>query len=305
MQRIGQSIQKLSQGDMLAVMLIKITDFKDINYKFGSFGANSLLVQYAEILKGILLDPCMLQPYMGMNMLARIQGSEFAILIPRLREEHHFTSIVETILKRAQLDFNMEGKQVKITSTLGAALFPAHGENEESLLHHASISLLHAEREGLSYAIYDTHMDDQFKTERVLFKEISQSIESDKINLKYSPYYDLNTNKIIGARAIEVFNGMSIQDFSDDKISVILEGSPIVHNSKHSINQALEEPKKLQLLKAVIAMADIMNLEVMAEGIENATMVQLLHTIGCKYGEGPYFGQPLSSESLIDKLAQK
>lgn len=161
---IAQSIQKLSNGDGLAVIVIKINDFKDINYKFGSLGANNVLVHFADELKLILLEPCMLQPNMGMNIVARIQGSEFSIVIPRLRKEHLLENIIKTIQEKIIVDFRMEGLHVTASTTMGVAQYPMHGKTQELLLSHAMTSLHHAEKAGTPWALYDASMDSKKMT---------------------------------------------------------------------------------------------------------------------------------------------
>lgn len=87
-QRLHQAMNNINQHH-LAIILIKIHNYEEINYNFGLFGANSVLVQIAEKFKSILLEPYMLQSDMGMNLVSRIQGSEFALLLPKIIKEHH------------------------------------------------------------------------------------------------------------------------------------------------------------------------------------------------------------------------
>lgn len=260
-QLVGQSIQKLGKQEHLAVIVIRINQFKEINYKLGSFGANGLLIQFAETLKTVLLEPCMLQPYMGMNMVGRLQGSEFVILIPRLRKEHNFESILNTILDKTSVDYTLDGKQIKISATIGAAISPIHGENEEILLHRASVSLQSAEKEGIPWAVYDPSMDNHLKTSRTLVKDVTQAIENDVVTLRYLPTVDLTTNQVIGAEVNIGLGELNPEFLPSHKLQSLIEGTGLERKLvrlvlKRVIMQLSEWDKKGLNLSIVVNVLD-------------------------------------------------
>lgn len=266
LQRTTQAVQKINNGDELAVIVIRVNRFKDINYKLGSFGANSLLVQFSEKLKSILLEPCMLQPYMGMNMIARLQGSEFAILIPRLRAEHDFEGILQKILDLTQFDFMLDGKGVKISTTIGASLCPIHGESEEILLRHASISLQWAEKEGEPYAIYNANMDHGFKTSHVIIDKLNEAITRCAYKLLYLPRYELATNKLVSAEAVIQFDDPHYGLMSTDKLLTLLEGSDVLKAFnrdllKYAIEQLGAWKKDKKLVCITVRLMDLNDLD--------------------------------------------
>lgn len=193
-QRINQDIQQLQKDENLVVIIVNINDFKEINYKFGSFSANSLLIQFTEKLKSILLEPYMLQAYMGMNMVARLQGAGFAFLIPRLHKEHQLETIITNILEETSVGFMIDGNSIELSTIAGVAIYPQHGKNDEELLHHASLSLLHAVKKNQAYAVYESSMSRIYQTKMVLLKELHKAIDNDEIKLLYQPIIELSTH---------------------------------------------------------------------------------------------------------------
>lgn len=227
-QKINQGIKQIQQGEKLAVIILHITDFKDINYSLGSFTANNILKQFADKLKMLLLEPYMLQAYMGMNMVARLQSAEFAILIPRLKKEHQFEDLLTKALAATNVKVIADGNQVTITSKAGAALYPMHGDEAETLILNANASLLFAEKQNLPFAIYNPSMKENIKTNRTMLQEISHSIENESVEMLYTPEYALATKDFIGAEATinpdDVKNGM----ISHEKFVALIEGTSVV-----------------------------------------------------------------------------
>jgi len=226
-QRIMQALKQRNKDEELALIILNIKDFKTINYDFGSFSANSLLMQFTEKLKTILLEPYMLQAYMGMNMIARLQGAEFAILLPRVRKEHQLEEILTQLIEDTSVTFMIDGTSINIATTAGVALYPQHGTTDEALIHHATLCLLHTEKEGKAYAFYDARMDVQYKSKRIMLKEINQSVDNQEIDVLYQPTMALDSEKTIGAEAVICFNHPNYGQLSADKLIPLVEGTSV------------------------------------------------------------------------------
>jgi diguanylate cyclase (GGDEF)-like protein len=227
-QRITQGIAQLNKAEELVVIILHINGFKEINYKYGSFNGNSLLIQFAEKLKTILLEPYLLQAYMGMNMVARLQGAEFAILIPRLRREHHLDGLLIKLLAATSTNFMIDGNSINVSTTAGVALYPLHGHDDAALLLHANASLFYAEKEGLSHAIYDETMGKSMDSDHIVLKEVDEAIDNEAISLLFQPEFELKKEKIIGAEAVIHFESLEHGVMAADKLLLILEESSLV-----------------------------------------------------------------------------
>lgn len=227
-QRINQGIKQIGKGEDLAIIIMHINAFKDINYKYGRFNANSLLVQFAEKLKTILLEPYLLQAYMGMNMVARLQGAEFAILLPRLRKDHHFETILNKLVAATDVNFMLDGNSVNVTTALGVALYPVHGDNDVTLIHHASSSLFYAEKEGLPYAIYNSGIGKKLKGADGKLQELNAAIDAEEIDFWYQPCLELKTEKIIGVETSIHLDKAEYGVMSSDQLLPLVEGTILV-----------------------------------------------------------------------------
>ncbi len=229
-ERMGQGMQQLKKGEQLAIIIIHINAFKDINFKYGSFNANSLLTQFAEKLKTVLLEPKLLQAYMGMNMVARLQGAEFAILIPRLRKEHNLEEIITKILELMTSNFMVDGNNINITISAGIAVYPLHADNVNSLIRNAGVGLFYAEKEGKPYDIYQTGMIDSTQTRGTQIKELSTLIQNEELDILYQPILELKTEAIIGLEVHVIYDDTQSGVMDLDKITPLVEGTIIGQN---------------------------------------------------------------------------
>ncbi|KTC66407.1 regulatory protein (GGDEF and EAL domains) (plasmid) [Legionella adelaidensis] len=265
-QRINQGIKQINKGEHLAVVIININNFKQVNYEYGTFSGNSLLLQFTEKLKLILIEPYMLQAYMGMNMIARLQGAEFALLIPRLRSEHNLNLILQKVIDTTSTSFMIDGNSIDITTTAGAALYPPHGQNDEELIHHATLCLLHAEKQGKRFAIYEPSMHSSRKTKRVMYKEISSAIVNEEMRILFQPNYELESNKIIGADAMLTMEHSKHGYLDNEKLVSIVEGTSIVKNLsiymlRHAVTQLADLHKRGQQIYITVQLFNATDLE--------------------------------------------
>ena len=261
-QRITQGIKQLRAGEELAVIILHINGFKDINYKYGSFNGNSLLIQFAEKLKTVLLEPFLLQAYMGMNIIARLQGAEFAVLLPRLREGHDIQEILTKLLVSTASNFMIDGNSINITTTAGAAIYPLHGDTDIKLIRYASFSVFHAESSGQPYAIYQAGMDKSMKTDDVRMKELESAIDNEEVDVFYQPEIELKTGKIIGLATVIHLDQEKYGLVDTDQFTSLVQGTALVKKItsfvlRNAINQLVEWRQTNNLYPITVSLLDV------------------------------------------------
>ncbi|MCE0722875.1 MULTISPECIES: putative bifunctional diguanylate cyclase/phosphodiesterase [Legionella] len=227
-EQIRQAIDKIEKPNELAVIILKLNDFKTVHNNFGNFNANSALIQFVKKLKDMLLNPFMLQATMGINSIARIEGDEFALLLPRLNKNINFNALLEAIIGATTLNFIVDGIQVHISTTAGAAIYPQAGENDVSLVSHARTAVFHARKKSKPFAIYNSNMEDDFTSNRIVMNSLKKSIENQEIKIYYQPTVELATGKIIGAEAKVRFVHEKYGLISAEKFNPLIEGSSLI-----------------------------------------------------------------------------
>jgi len=139
-----QQIEKgLAERASLAVLVLDLDNFREINDTFGHKIGDGLLGQIAPRLR---------EHVDSRDLIARLGGDEFGILL-RDTDAAHAMGVAESLL-RVERPFLIEGHPLEVTASIGIAVFPQHGSTAETLLQRADVALYVAKRPGNSAAIY-------------------------------------------------------------------------------------------------------------------------------------------------------
>lgn len=131
--------QAKREQERLAVMFIDLDRFKPVNDNFGHEVGDLLLVQVAERLSGCVRES---------DTVARLGGDEFVVLLAGSETEGGERIVADKILEALSEDFHVAGHQLRLSSSIGVAFYPDHGNDEMQLLRHADIAMYHAKQEG-------------------------------------------------------------------------------------------------------------------------------------------------------------
>jgi diguanylate cyclase (GGDEF)-like protein/PAS domain S-box-containing protein len=132
----------------IAVMILDLDKFKEINDAMGHDVGDSMLKGVSGRLKGLLRTS---------DTVARMGGDEFALLLTEITGKEGASAIAERILLAFREPFMCNGQFLSITTSIGIALYPDHGENIETLLKHADTAMYQAKERGRNtYVCYTT-----------------------------------------------------------------------------------------------------------------------------------------------------
>ena len=131
-QALGEAIQRgRSGGQTVALMLLDLDDFKQINDSMGHDAGDALLKTFAERLSMAVAGAT----------LARLGGDEFAVILERVEGVETVERLAETILRALQQPIVYDGRVLDCHATIGAALCPQDATRSEGLLKCADLAL--------------------------------------------------------------------------------------------------------------------------------------------------------------------
>ncbi|HAU0472637.1 TPA: EAL domain-containing protein, partial [Legionella pneumophila] len=191
---------------------------------------NNIVKQFAEKLKSVLIDPYMLKASLGINMVARLQSDEFAILMPRLKKDLEINELLIHLLTLLNSNLMVDGININLATTVGAAIYPIHGEEDDVLLNHAIIAVYQARKENKSYAIYSPEMEEDLINNRIVMNELQRSIENKDLKIYYQPIVELANGQIVGAESSARFEHPELGLLSAEKFMPLIEGTSLIHN---------------------------------------------------------------------------
>src|SRR2546423_6234253 len=187
-----QQIEKaLAERASLAVLVLDLDNFREINDTFGHKIGDGLLGQIAPRLR---------EHVGARDLIARLGGDEFGILL-RETDAAHAMRVAESML-RVERPFLIEGHPLEVTASIGIAAFPQHGTTAETLLQRADVALYVAKRPGNSAAVYRPE-DDPYDPSRVVLQaDLRQAITRREIILYYQPQVAIATGEVTGFEAL-------------------------------------------------------------------------------------------------------
>lgn len=121
----------------LAVMFIDIDKFKLINDNFGHDFGDLVLKEVAKRIKSCLRES---------DTAARIGGDEFVVLLPVIVDTQDPELVAEKIRRTVTQDFTLDGQGLDVSISIGIAIYPEHGLDDETLLKRADIAMYYAKQ---------------------------------------------------------------------------------------------------------------------------------------------------------------
>ena len=187
--RIGQS-----RSRPLAVLLLDLDSFKDLNDVLGHDIGDLLLVDVATRLR---------EAARADDLIVRMGGDEFAVLLDAPEDAATVAAAAARILAALDRSFLLDGMQLHIAASIGSALYPEHGEDTQTLLRHADIAMYEAKAHGNAYRVYHDEAEDAHTRDRLmLVEELRRAVGNGGLEVHYQPKASLATGEITGAEAL-------------------------------------------------------------------------------------------------------
>lgn len=130
---------------MLAVLMLDLDRFKDVNDSLGHSVGDELLISVGSRLKGL---------FRRVDTVARFGGDEFVILLPEVRGDEETLWICQKAVEAVQEPFQCGEHVLEISTSIGAAVYPSHGTDMHTLLRNADVAMYKAKRAGRNRCVF-------------------------------------------------------------------------------------------------------------------------------------------------------
>lgn len=193
--RVDQAIlQAKKKGNMLAFLFLDLDHFKMTNDTLGHSIGDRLLQAVSNRLLIATND---------FDTVCRLGGDEFVVLLQDIHSETQAQQKAEEILHSIAQPFQVDQYNLKITGSIGISYYPKDGDDYESLMKSADLSMYHAKDSGRNtYRSYDKEMNMRIVNRMQLDNALRDSLKRNEFHLVYQPFIHLDTNKIIGVEAL-------------------------------------------------------------------------------------------------------
>ncbi|BCG92657.1 sensor domain-containing diguanylate cyclase [Mesorhizobium sp. 131-2-1] len=182
------------KGGQLALMLLDLDRFKEVNDLFGHAAGDAMLQKVAQ---------CASSKLRRGQMLARLGGDEFAIIAPNLPDPQAAGRIAEAVLAAMREENRLSPGGGLVSASIGIALYPLDADEQASLISHADTALYRAKAEGKdTYRYFEASMGAEARDRRVMEHDLRQAVARDEFRLVYQPQKEISTGRMIGFEAL-------------------------------------------------------------------------------------------------------
>ena len=183
------------EGKQLALLMLDLDRFKDVNDSFGHLAGDQLLQQVAKRLASRLRE---------VDTVARLGGDEFTVLLDDIAHPEDAARVAREIINDLSKSWQLPNYgEVRIGVSIGISLYPQHGETPEILLQHADVALYLAKAQGRGrYAYFSDELTDLARTRMELEMRLRRAIARNELRVFYQAQVDIASGRIVGAEAL-------------------------------------------------------------------------------------------------------
>jgi diguanylate cyclase (GGDEF)-like protein len=177
-----------------ALAFLDIDNFKHINDYYGHAIGDALLVEVAKRLGRDLRES---------DMLSRISGDEFLLLLNPIQSEHEVAEYVGSTLQRLSAPYFIDGSEIFASVSIGVSLYPEHGRSYDVLRQNADIAMYRVKNDGKGAAVFfDAGMEREALARMKIEQSLRLAILEKRFCCAFQPKVDIRTQDIKGIEAL-------------------------------------------------------------------------------------------------------
>jgi diguanylate cyclase len=190
----AERLQAALAGDPvpLAVAMVDLDRFKELNDTLGHHAGDALLAQLGRRLSDAVGTA---------GLVARLGGDEFALLLPGAGLAG-VAEVARNVGVMLQGPFDIDGLEMVMDASIGAALCPEHGTAAETLLQRADVAMYQAKAARTGFQVYEPARDRHSRERLELIAELRRALERDELILHYQPKVALADGRVAGVEAL-------------------------------------------------------------------------------------------------------
>jgi diguanylate cyclase (GGDEF)-like protein len=195
--RLGFNKQLKSQLESdkeFALVIIDVDKFKDVNDQHGHPSGDSYLKQIASRLNELTR---------GRDIVARLSGDEFALLLNDYGDRHNLSSMLLRIHDKLQSTYILDNTNIEGSFSVGVAIYKVDAHDEESLFSHADSALYDAKDNGRGQIVFfNKQLEQDLQVKTYVKWNLATAVDNDELVLFYQPKISCRDFSLIGVEAL-------------------------------------------------------------------------------------------------------
>jgi diguanylate cyclase (GGDEF)-like protein len=235
LERVAQHMRGAAHdGHKLALFLVDLQRFKNINDSLGRPAGDALLQQVSEWLTRAMGDA---------TLVGRIGADQFAVVLPVVDPQGDVARLLEKSMEAfLGHSFQLGSAVLRIAAKAGVALFPADGTHAETLFKNAEAALKKAKASGDRYLFYAQNMTATVAGNFSLESQLRQALDRGEFVLHYQPKVNLASGKLTSAEALIRWNDPRTGLVPPGRFVPVLEEMGLIHEvGRWALHQAMAD----------------------------------------------------------------
>ncbi len=219
--RLADSIDDAQQaGSHLAVLFVDLDRFKFVNDTFGHEMGDELLKEVAGALKENVRQN---------DIVARLGGDEFIMALQGMRDRSAASVIARKLVAILSSPFEIRGKVLHVSASIGIAMFPKDGEDVASLTKNADSAMYQVKEAGKnSFNFSNVEMRTKQSRQLQLERAMRWALQENELELRYQPQIELASNTLVGFETLMRWNNRELGFIPPDEFIPIAEDAGLI-----------------------------------------------------------------------------
>lgn len=219
--RLEQMLKEVRRSEkQAAVLFLDLDDFKKVNDTMGHQVGDELLIEAAGRLKMSVRDD---------DVIGRLGGDEFIVLINQMESSTTIAQVAEKLLEQFRVPFNLTGRELMSTVSIGIAVCPTDSNTSAELLRQADAAMYHSKEQGRNtYNFYTERMNDDVARRLLIEEQLRGALKKDEFRIYFQPVVDLRRRVVVGAEALLRWENSEMGNVTPDEFIPIAEQTGLI-----------------------------------------------------------------------------
>lgn len=217
---LDQALRTARRADQpVALLALGLDHFKAINDAIGYDTGDAVLLEISRRLRRHLRDN---------DLVGRGGNDEFVLVLPGANAGET-AQLCERLQELVREPIGPNGQALRITCSIGVALFPTDGNDSDTLMRKATIAMAQAKRDGRDRLRFSTAaLEQQVRRQVELTHALYGALSREELRLQYQPQLDLRTGELVGAEVLLRWHHHRLGSVSPEEFIPIAESSGLI-----------------------------------------------------------------------------
>lgn len=193
--RLQQGVKQASRANVaMALLLIDLDGFKEVNDTLGHLVGDELLIEAAKRIQASVR---------ATDTVARLGGDEFTVILTEIADVNHIERVAQSLIDVLSQPFQLENERVNISASIGISICPSDTCDSMSLLKNADQAMYKSKEDGKNCFSFFSKEIEEISVKRAhLVRDLHESLPRSEFEVYFQPIVHLKTGRLYKAEAL-------------------------------------------------------------------------------------------------------